>query len=78
MDAILERSGVKHRAFPAVTMADVTITPGERIDIRRIGCRGWYRQDTLSLDGKTIGRVQVKVENRRTSTITINDGGVVA
>lgn len=75
VDAILERSGAKHRKLPSVTMADVTITPGKKIDIRRIGCRGWYRQDTLSLDGKAIGRVQVKVENRWTSTITINDAG---
>ena len=75
VDAILERSGAKHRTLPAVSMADVTITPGKMIDICRIGCRGWYRQDTLSLDGTTIGRVQVKVENGRTTTITINDTG---
>lgn len=75
VEAILDHSGAKHRALPAITMANVTITPGNRIDIRRIGCRGWYQQDTLSLDGNVIGRVQVKVENRRTSTITINDAG---
>jgi hypothetical protein len=75
IDAILERSGAKHRRLPAVSMADVTLTPGKMIDTCRIGCRGWYRQDTLSLDGTTIGRVQVKVENGRTTTITINDTG---
>lgn len=34
---------------------------------------GWYRHDVVTLNGKPIGRIQVKRNNGRTEALTLSD-----
>lgn len=66
-DYLCDPPEVSRNPEPVNARDRVKVVTGEKI--RTWG--GWYRHDKVMLDGREIGRIQVRRRNKRTETITL-------